>query len=289
MTDRAKCIRHARTLLFVPGARPDRFDRAVATAAELVVVDLEASVRPADKASARAALLGWLPTCAAAHRVLVRINSADSPWFAEDVAALSAASCAGIVLPMALSAARVAAAIAILPPTLPVVALIETAAGILDAARIATVPGVVRLAFGNMDYATDTGTRGRDSTIHPSAILVMASRAAQLPSPIAGVTAAFRDLAKLEDEAVWERDQGFGAKFCIHPEQLPIVARAFTPTAAELAWARRVLAAADGSYAFELDGELVDRPVVERARRLVAATGVDGASHGTGDETQGER
>ena len=289
MTDRVEPIRRARTLLFVPGARPDRFDRAVATAADLVVVDLEASVRPVDKASARHALLEWLPTCAARLRVLVRVNPADSPWFAEDVAALFAARCAGIVLPMAHSAVTVAAAIAMPPQTLPVIALIETAAGILDAARIAMVPGVVRLAFGNMDYATDTGTRGRDSTIHPSAMLAIASRAAQLPSPIAGVTAAFRDPARLADEAAWERDQGFGAKFCIHPEQLEIVARAFAPTAAELVWARQVLAAADSSYAFEVDGELVDRPVVEWARRIVAVAGVDGAGQRTDDQTRDER
>ena len=151
--------------------------------------------------------------------------------------------------------------------------MVESAAGILEAPNVATVPAVVRLAFGNMDYATDTGTRGRDSTIYPNARLVLASRAAGLPAPIAGVTAAFRDASLLAVEATWERDQGFGGKFCIHPDQIDVVARVFAPTADELAWAHRVIAAAGDSFACEVDGELVDRPVVERARRMVEGNG----------------
>ena len=83
------------------------------------------------------------------------------------------------------------------------------------------------------------------------------------------MTAAFRDQKLLAEESAWERDQGFGGKFCIHPDQVETVARAFVPTADELAWARRVIAAADDSFACEVDGELVDRPVIERARRMV--------------------
>ena len=181
---------------------------------------------------------------------------------------LRASRCAGIVLAMANAPATVATAIAAMPG-IPCVALVESAAGILDAAATARVPGVARLAFGNMDYATDTGTRGRDSAIHPSACLVLASRAAGLPAPVAGVTAAFRDAALLAEESAWERDQGFGGKFCIHPGQIDIVAHAFTPDAKVLEWARRVVEAAGDSYACEIDGELVDRPVIERARRLL--------------------
>ena len=273
MIESAERIRRACTLLFVPAARPDRFDRALASPADLVVVDLEASVRPVEKSAARAAVLDWLPRCGAPERVLVRVNPFASAWFSDDVAALHQAGCAGMVLSMANAANDVAASIAAAPDKLPAVALIETAAGILDARDIASVPGVIRLAFGNMDYATDTQTRGRDSIIHPSSCLVLASRAAGLPPPIAGVTAAFRDASVLADEAAWERDQGFGGKFCIHPDQLDIVARAFAPTAKERDWARRVLVAAGDSFACEVDGELVDRPVVERARRIAERAG----------------
>ncbi len=268
MTAPANRIRRARTLLFVPAARPDRFDRALATAADLVVVDLEASVRPIDKAASRDAVQAWLAAVGACDRVMVRVNPVDSPWFEDDAAMLRSARCAGVVLAMANAPAAVAHATAALPG-MPFMALVETAAGILDARETARVPGVARLAFGNMDYATDTGTRGRDSTIHPSACLVLASRAAGLPAPVAGVTAAFRDASLLAEESAWERDQGFGGKFCIHPDQIDVVARAFTPDDETLAWARRVVAAAGDSYACEIDGELVDRPVIERARRLL--------------------
>ena len=273
MSESAERIRRARTLLFVPAARPDRLDRALASAADLVVVDLEASVRPVEKSAARATVVDWLPRCGASERVLVRLNPFASPWFADDVAALHRVPCAGMILSMASAASDVEKSIAAAPGKLPAIALIETAAGILAAPEIASVPGVVRLAFGNMDYATDTQTRGRESTIYPSSRLVLASRAAGLPPPIAGVTAAFRDASLLADEAAWERDQGFGGKFCIHPDQLDLVARAFAPTAEELAWARRVLAAAGDSFACEVDGELVDRPVVERARRIAESAG----------------
>lgn len=270
MSDGAQRVRRARTLLFVPAARPDRFARALATQADLVVIDLEASVRPVDKARAREAACAWLAANAdGAARVLVRVNPVDSPWFGQDVAALRTVSCAGVLQAMANSVHDVATSIAAIAPGLPLVALVETAAGVLAADEVARVAGVARLAFGNMDYATDTGTRGRDARTYPSARLVIASRAAGLPPPIAGVTSAFRDGEALEVEAGWERDQGFGGKLCIHPEQLPIVARVFAPGEADLAWARRVVAAAGESYAFEIDGELVDRPVIERARRLL--------------------
>ena len=269
MNEHAERIRRARTLLFVPGARPDRFNRALATSADLVVIDLEASVRPVEKAAARTALIGWMLQCGARERVLVRVNPFASSWFADDMAAVREVDCAGVVLAMAISPDEVSAALAKVPNNLPTVALIESAAGMLATPNIAAVPGVVRLAFGNMDYATDTRTRGRASTIYPAARLVLASRAAGLPAPIAGVTAAFRDQKLLAEESAGERDQGFGGKFCIHPDQVETVARAFVPTADELAWARRVIAAADDSFACEVDGELVDRPVIERARRMV--------------------
>lgn len=269
MNERVVTIHRARALLFVPGARPDRFARALSSGADLIVLDLEASVRSVEKDQARRAVRTWITGCGSPQRALVRVNPLASAWFADDMEALEDVPCAGIVIAMANDAAAVRAVIGAMPDDRPAIALIETAAGILASAEIARVPGVARLAFGNMDYATDTRTRGRDSMIHPSACLVLASRAAGLPPPIAGVTAAFRDASLLADDAAWERDQGFGAKFCIHPDQVDIVARAFAPTPEELAWARRVVAAAGDSYACEVDGELVDRPVVERARSML--------------------
>jgi len=271
MVNRYESIGRARTFLFVPGARPDRFDRAIGTPADFVVIDLEATVRPDAKSTARQALAEWLAARASAKRVLVRLNPVDSPWFSADVDAVAGTGIAGVVLPLAQTADSVEAAIKRLPLGLPTIVLIETAAGMLDSVGIARVPGVSRLAFGNMDYETDTWTRGRDSKNFPSAMLVLASRAANLPPPVAGVTAAFRESGRLAADSAWERDQGFGAKFCIHPDQLETVARAFAPTEAERVWARHVLEAAENTHAFELNGELVDRPVIERAKRIESA------------------
>jgi citrate lyase subunit beta/citryl-CoA lyase len=266
-----RSLARARTLLFVPGGRPDRFASALAAPADLVVVDLEASVHPDRKEAARAALAALVADLEAARRIVVRVNLPGGPWFDADRVSLgrAASALAGVMLPMAGGADAVAAAVGALPAGVPVVALVETAAGILDAAAIARVPGVARLAFGNMDYETDTGSRGRDSKVVPSAALVLASRAARLPAPIAGVTAAYRDLERLADDARWERAQGFGAKLCIHPAQLDVAAAVFAPGDEEIAWARRVVAASRDNHAAVVDGELVDRPVIERAEAIL--------------------
>ena len=147
MTDSDR-IRQSRTLLFVPGTRPDRFERALATSADVVVVDLEASVRPVDKDEGRRAMRTWLSSCPGFNRVAVRVNPITSASFVEDLAAIRATRCAGIVLAMTERADHVADAIANgTAEGHSVIALIETAAGVLEVPAIARVPGVVRLAF----------------------------------------------------------------------------------------------------------------------------------------------
>ena len=266
-------LAEARCLMFVPGDRPDRFERAFASAADVVVLDLEASIAPARKATARTGVVAALAPHAIAPARVVRVNPPHSDDFTADAALLHAHHCDGAILTMVESAADVDACRQRLPAGLPLIALVETAAGIAAAQAIARAEGVVRLAFGNMDYQTDTGTSGDCAMAYPSSVLVVASRAAQLPAPIAGVTAAFRDAAQLARDLAFERSLGFGAKLCIHPDQVAPTIAAFTASAAELAWAERVLAAACDSHAVALDGELVDRPVIERARRLLARAG----------------
>lgn len=267
-------IAAARTLLFVPGARADRFGAALGSAADLVVADLEASVHPDLKNRARRDVASWISRPDAAARTIVRINPVDSAWFEADCSVI-AQDTAGVMVPMVTGRQTIEEALARLPIQVPVVALVETAAGILQAPAIAEAPGVVRLAFGNMDFATDTRSAGRDSQIFPSAMLVLASRSAGLPPPIAGVTAAHRDLVRLEDDARWERAQGFGAKLCIHPDQLAAVAGVFTPSEQEQEWARRVLVASQSTHVTVVDGQMVDRPVIERARSILREAGQD--------------
>lgn len=268
----------ATCLIFVPGDRPERFARAHGSGAHGVVLDLEAAVIPAQKVRAREAVVDWLragPQAAPGLRI-VRVNPVSSPWFAADAAALrglETGACSAAMVAMTTSVAELAHARGQLPAGLSVIALIETAAGVLAAEAIARSGDTARMAFGNMDYHTDTGTAGQLSTVFPSSLLVAASRAAGLPAPLAGVTAAFRDAAALQADIAFERGLGFGGKLCIHPDQVAPILAGFHPTATEIAWARRVVAASAHSHAVELDGELVDRPVIDRAQRVLARAG----------------
>ena len=268
--------------LFVPASQPQRYAKALATRAGAVILDLEDAVAGPDKAAARDALAAAAPSLAEhGARVWLRINARDSVDFAADTQLLRALRPAlpqlGVVLPKAEAAADVLALRAACPET-SVAALIESARGLEQAGRIAQADGVARLVFGSIDYALDLGGLDPDDAeamLHARSTLVFVSRLAGLPAPVDGVTTAIDDAPKLSAEAARARRLGFGAKLCIHPRQVDAVEAAFLPTAAELAWARRVVAAsqAAGDGAARLDGAMVDRPVVLRAERLLAAAG----------------
>jgi len=257
-------------VLFVPGDRPERFARAAATGA-LVVIDLEDAVRPGDKPAARDAARSWL---AAGNRAVVRINGVGTEWHAADVAALSTVDGATAMLPKAEEPAAIEALADALGPSPSVIALVETAAGVLNAARVALAPGVLRLAFGHLDLAAQLG-------VDPGSTLVLASAAAGLPGPIDGVTTDLSDDGPLAADAAYARTLGFTGKLCIHPRQIAVVAGVFGPTADELAWATRIMSAAgDTTAVVTVDGHMVDRPVVERARRLLARADTTGETGG---------
>jgi len=261
-----------RTYLFVPGDRPERYAKALASGADAVVVDLEDAVAPTAKDAARAAVQQWLATEPARARIVVRINDDTTPWFDADVAMLAAAGAAAVMLPKAehtttLDRLRAACpAIVILP-------LVETARGMLAAQALAAAPGVQRLVFGTIDYALDLDLPADPAALDAGAAqLVLVSRAAGIAAPVAGVSTVLDDPTALLADLARARLHGFGAKLCIHPKQVAPLHAALAPTADELAWAQRVLRAADASAgaAVQLDGRMVDKPVIERARRTVA-------------------
>jgi len=263
----------ARSYLFVPADRPERYAKALASGADAVIVDLEDAVAASAKDGARAALAAWLDGGGAG--VAVRINDAASAWFDADLSLVARAGVAAVVVPKAERAvdlARVRAA----APHAPVVALIETAAGVDGVREIARAPGVARLAFGSIDLALDLGIEedasGGDELLVFRSALVLASRLANLAAPIDGVSTAIDDAAAVEADTRRARRLGFGAKLCIHPRQLGAVHAAFVPSADELAWAGRVVAAAEhaGGGAVAVDGRMVDRPVLARAHALLA-------------------
>ncbi|WP_328353169.1 CoA ester lyase [Mycobacterium sp. NBC_00419] len=256
----------ARTLLFVPGDRPGRFDKAVASGADGVILDLEDAVAASNKDDARSRVVQWLTGGPAA---VVRINAVETPWFADDLAALRGCGCT-IMLPKA-SADGIEAVGAVLGEQTPVIALVETAAGVLAAASICAVPHVIRVAFGSIDFSTELGVaaQDREALLHARSVLVLASVAAGLAPPLDGVTTDLTSGEPARADAAYASRLGFTGKMCIHPTQVEPVNSAFEPDLAQLDWARTVLAgSADG--AAKVDGHMVDAPVLERARRLLA-------------------
>jgi citrate lyase subunit beta/citryl-CoA lyase len=263
------------TYLFVPGDRPERFDKARDSGTDAVVLDLEDAVMPAAKAQARTNIRNWV----AAQRdppasIVVRINDAHADGFAADLAFLRDGGIDRVMLPKAENAGQVAKVVAALGARGRVLPIIESARGIANVDDVAGAPGVERLVFGTLDYAVDLDLSGDErGLIHPSARMAIASSCAGIGSPVAGVTTAIDDEAQLVADLAFARAFGFGAKLCIHPRQVSAIREAMRPTDAELDWARRVVAAADAPEgaqgALRIDGRMVDRPVVLKARALL--------------------
>lgn len=262
-------ISSAVSFLFVPGDRPERFDKARDSGADCVILDLEDAVAPAAKTAARAAAHTWLQ---AGGIALVRVNGTDTEWFAEDLRMVRGHEGAGILLPKAEPDAVVAVTREY-GTARPLVLLVESVAGLFALRQMASMAGVVRVAFGSVDFALDSGiTDTRDTLAAVRTQIVLESAFARRAAPIDGITAAIDDGQQVGDDAAAARDAGFGGKLCIHPRQVTAVNQAFAPTAPQLAWARKVIEAwntgAGGAVA--LDGKMIDRPVVEAARRVLA-------------------
>lgn len=261
------------TYLFVPGNRPERFAKALASGADRIILDLEDAVAPGDKGAARTAIAEWMASVGQAlGKVLIRINDAATDWHAQDLALARSVQAVCIMLPKCEAPAQVSAVLVQLTSNATVLPLIETARGMLALPNIAAAPGVARLAFGSLDYMVDLDIPADSLALDVAASqIAVASRAAGLASPLAGVTPAL-DAAQIKKDMVHARSLGFGAKMCIHPAQVAAVRAALAPSDQELAWAQRVLQAwqASGAGAFQLEGKMVDRPVVLKAQRIAA-------------------
>lgn len=267
------------TYLFVPGNRPERFTKAVASGAERVILDLEDAVAPADKAAARQSVHAWMHAITATlprQQLMVRINDARSDCFAADLALLRALPACGIMLAKAETAADLQAVRDAMHPGTELLALVETAAGIVACQSMAAHPAVTRLALGTLDLMVDLNIPADSPTLTLAASqLVLASRAAGLAAPVAGVTPSL--LAEHTQADMREAVRiGFGAKMCIHPSQLTGVRNALAPLPADIHWARHVVSAWDAAHvadgpagALQVDGKMVDKPVYLRALRLL--------------------
>lgn len=264
-----------RSALFVPGSRPERFAKALAAGADAVIVDFEDAVEEPLKRQARDDLAAFLQQHPQAA-VWVRVNAPDHAEHSADLAFCKQhAGVVGVLLPKVESAAHVAAVWATGKPVLPI---IESAKGLLALQEIAHAPGVERLSFGGLDLALDlnlnSGTHAAQVFLDQARMSVqLHSRGADLLPPLDGVHPAIGDPEGLHRAIRHAYDMGYGGALCIHPKQVPVIHAALAPSAEDLEWARKVVAAsaaAQGAGAFQLDGQMVDAPVLLRAQRLLA-------------------
>lgn len=274
MSDRAAQMRAtvatASSWLFVPGDRQDRFAKALSAGAGVVVCDLEDSVQPQNKESARRHVAAHLSYGA---EVAVRVNASGSPWHDADIEAIvGSPALVAVMVPKAEDADLLRHLSQRLGHKVPLIPLIESAAGIANAAAIASAPGVSRVAFGSIDYALDIGAAETDSALlHARSVLVLASRLAGIGAPIDGVTTQLEESERTTYAAMRAKELGFGAKLCIHPSQVEPVNSSFGTRAHEVAWALRIVGQDTSSGATVVDGAMVDEPVRERARRILRA------------------
>lgn len=261
-----------RSALFVPGNRPERFANALASGADTVIIDLEDAVAPEEKTQAREYLKTFLVQQPQA-RVMVRVNA---PGHAEHAADLQLCrrypGVMGVLLPKADSAAQVLQAAMSKKPVWPI---IESARGMLALDRIAGCVGVARLTFGALGLALDLGLDAQSEAAgsvfdQVRFALLLHSRVNDLALPLDSVYPAFDDATGLSAVIHRARDMGMGGALCIHPRQVAVIHDAMAPRAEEIAWAQRLVdAAASRAAVFEVDGQMVDTPVLDRARRLL--------------------
>ena len=273
-----KSMSHTKTWLFVPTTRIDRVEKAFASGADAVIVDLEDAVAQADKAQARAALKDYY---AAEHEaksyrpIWLRINQASSAEFAKDLALCQQLpKLAGVLLAKAEQAADIEKVNQ--ETGLPVIAVIENAIGLYRANEMAEARGMVVFSYGFLDLCNDlqvqVGTASADIIANQIRYqLILTSKVHQLLAPIDSVYADFNNSAGLHKRVQLWSQMGMSGMLCIHPKQVNVVKKALQPTESEIEFAQRVVAEYErsGQAVFKIDGNMVDAPVIERSHQLL--------------------
>lgn len=254
----------ARSWLLVAATRPDDFDAAEASRADQIILDVEDAVDPRMKPGARDDVAAWL---AGGGSGWVRINDRTSDFWSDDVDAFAGLpGLRGVMLAKAESPEHVSETFDRLRGSTPVIALVESALGIEEAANIARARGAYRLAFGSGDYRRDTGTSADDLAMsYPRSRLVVASRVGNLPGPIDGPTVGSNHPV-LREQSSMAVALGMTGKLCLDVEQLPIINEVISPTRSDVAWAREFLADFEARGRVIRDGS--DLPRLGRAQKI---------------------
>jgi len=277
-----------RTLLFVPGNQARRLEKARLIPADALILDLEDSVPPSEKDSARKMVAASIDELAASGKdIFVRINSLPTPYAVSDIKAVATKSLRGVCLPKSETADDIRRADALLADaekksrleagSISIMALIETSKGIINAYEIVSAsPRIIGAIFGAEDFALEMGikrTKEGAEIYYPRTVVAVACHAANVLA-IDSVYTDVRDTDGLIRETRAVAQLGFQGKAVIHPDQVGPVNQVFVPSDEEIAQARRVVhtfeaAVAQGQASVSLDGKMVDAPVAERARKVL--------------------
>ena len=278
-----------RSLIFVPGNRPNMLERARTFNADIIMVDLEDSVPGGEKTNARRLAAEWVPELQRqGKRVMVRVNSLDTGLTRDELAVVIGPNLYGVSIGKVASARDLTevdriimpleAAAGLAPGQVKLIPWIENARAVMMAYQIAVAtPRIVAVAFGAEDYTNDMGVQRTDhgeEAYFPRAMVALAARAgkvASLDTPFV----SFRDPEGLRREARQARQLGYAGKFAIHPSQIEIINDTFSPLPEDVAYARQVVdawnqAEAAGRGSVDLNGRMIDVPVVKRVHSLLA-------------------
>lgn len=266
------------TYLFVPANKKDFFPKALACGADAIILDLEDSVHPSEKASGRENIIGWFREIKVKENtgnIYIRINNPESDCFSFDVKMLEAITSTrlkGLVIPKLEQNDSISKVKNLLPEYLKqtiMIGIIETAKGLHNCENIAG-SGISRMAFGSLDFSLDINCQqSREALLYARSRIVVASRIANLPAPIDCVTPEFDSSEILEEESLHGSLLGFGAKLCIHPDQVSVISAIYSPSEDKIEWAKKVIQQSKGNYAFKIDGSMVDLPLIKIAVRIL--------------------
>lgn len=272
-------IAHNKTWLFVPATRIDRVEKAFASGADAVIVDLEDAVAKQDKAKARDTLKNYYDEQNKAQiyrHIWLRINKAGSEEFFKDIVLCQQMpNLAGVLFAKAEQVADIESVHQL--TNLPIIALIESAIGLYQIDEMAKAVGLVAFSYGFLDICNDlqvqVGTPSADIIANQIRYqLILTSKVHQLSPPIDTIYPDFNHEVGLRDRVQLWSQIGMSGMLCIHPKQVAIVQQALQPTDEALSFARRVVEEYErsGQAVFKIDGEMVDAPVIERSRQLLA-------------------